>query len=215
MRLCAVAFVSSLATMINVVPASAATCRWADGSDPTAPSGDKGRGVADWTAHQQYVASGAGVANAHALVGDRMQALKSCLDRDGYARLYADLSILVGHYGRSYNGWVDKVDPAAPANDGGRGINNWTAHRDYAATTAGFDNAHALVSSRLQSLATRIDRGLYARLYADVSILVANYARGSATNAAATPVSPAPPASPAPPFKPPSPASKSTPPTAP
>ena len=66
-------------------PAPAApSCKWADGADPAAPKDDPGRGVADWSQHQQHVIVGAGLTNAHTFVGARMEVLKTCLDKDGY-----------------------------------------------------------------------------------------------------------------------------------
>ena len=155
-------------------------CVWADGGDPTAPPNDGGRGVGDWSAHQGYVLNGPGVATASGLVAARLATLKGCLTTDEFARLYADLSLLIGAYGRASAGWQNAMDPKAPADDPGRGIAAWQAHADYVLRGPGLGNAHKLVGDRLHTLSTALPKPLYARVYADVSILAANYARISA-----------------------------------
>jgi hypothetical protein len=156
--------------------AQAAPCVWADGSDPTAPADDPGRGVADWAAHHNHVMKGAGLSNAHKLVAARFEALKACLDQETYARVYADASILLGSYGRANAGWKDGVDPAAPADDQGRGIAKWRPHFDHVKVGVGMTNASKLVGDRMQGL-TKVPKPIYARIYADMSILLVNYAR--------------------------------------
>lgn len=160
---------------LSAVPANAA-CNWVDGTDAAAPADDPGRGVADWRAHFAHVTDGVGVTNAHKLVADRMNALKACLDKPGYARLYADVSVLIAFYGRAKAGWKDAMDPTAPADDPGRGIASWSAHQNHVLKGAGMTNAAKLAGDRLSALA-KLDKALYARIYADVSILLANYAR--------------------------------------
>jgi hypothetical protein len=157
--------------------ASADTCKWADGPDKAAPANDPGRGVADWSAHANHVHSGTGLQDAHDLVAARMATLKACGAKDAYARVYADVSVLIGHYGRSQAAWKDGSDPAAPKDDPGRGVASWSAHRDHVLKGAGMDNAHKLVGVRLKTLSTVLPKPMYARLYADVSILLANLAR--------------------------------------
>ena len=163
--------------LLTTSPARADSCKWVDGSDKAAPANDPGRGVADWAAHAAHVNAGAGLTNAHELVTARMATLKACGDKAAYARVYADVSVLVGHYGRSMAGWKDGSDPAAPKDDGGRGVASWSAHRDHVLKGAGMDNAHKLVGDRLLGLSKALPKAAYARLYADVSILLANLAR--------------------------------------
>lgn len=155
-------------------------CVWADGGDPTAPPNDGGRGVSDWSAHQNHVLAGVGLTNAHTLVAARLATLKGCLTTEEYARLYADLSLLIGAYGRAHAGWSNAPDPKAPADDMGRGIAAWQPHADYVLRGPGLGNANKLVGDRLHTLSTALPKPLYARVYADASILVANYARISA-----------------------------------
>lgn len=156
--------------------ASAATCIWTDGMDPAVPV-DGGRGVSDWRAHYEFAAKGKGAAAAAELVGPRLAAIKACQDPAAFARLYADLSILIGAYGRIHAGWRDGGDPTAPQDDGGRGITSWTAHEQHVLVGTGMSNADALVGARMKALATALPKDVYARLYADLSIVVANAAR--------------------------------------
>lgn len=154
-------------------------CKWVDGTDAAAPTDDPGRGKTDWSAHEAHVLVGVGMTNASKLVSARMVALKACLDKDAYARLYADVSLLEAHYGRTGAGWKDGADGAAPADDGGRGIAKWSAHYEHAQSALGMGNASKLVGDRLQTLSGKLKKDVYARLYADLSILLVNYARMS------------------------------------
>lgn len=158
---------------------AAAPCKWIDGTDAAAPADDPGRGKTDWSAHEAHVLVGVGMTNAHKLVNARMVVLKGCLDKEAYARLYADLSVLVAHYGRAGAAWRDGADPSAPADDGGRGTAKWSAHYEHALGALGSGNANKLVGDRLQTLSGKLKKDVYARLYADVSILLVNYARMS------------------------------------
>ena len=152
-------------------------CGWVDGMEPAAPADDPGRGVSDWFAHQGYVLSGPGQTTAAGLVGARLTALRGCLSKEQFARIYADLSLLIGAYGRSHAGWVNAMDPAAPADDPGRGIAAWQAHADHVLKGPGLTTAPKFVPDRLRTLSGKVSKEVYARIYADVSIFVANYAR--------------------------------------
>ena len=148
-------------------------CGWQDGLDPKAPSDDQGRGIANWQTHFQY-ASGAGRANVHALVGNRMAALRTCLAREVYARIYAAVSVRIGAVGRAQAGWIDGMDSRSTS-DPGRALSDAGAHAAYVTGGAGFDTAHGLVAARLAELRDRIPTESYARLYADLSVLLAGY----------------------------------------
>jgi hypothetical protein len=163
--------------------AKAEPCVWANGQDRTGPADDPGRGTLDSAAHHSYVASGPGVQRAHKLVGDRMGALKACLDKTAYAKLYADLSVAIAKVGVEKGGWGAPRD-APPAGDGGRGIQDWNAHNAFAASDAGAAAAQGFVTARMQALSAKIAKEAYASLYADVSIIEATAAQKSA---AATP----------------------------
>ena len=72
------------------------------------------------------------------------------------------------------------MDPAAPADDPGRGIAAWQAHADYVLKGPGLTTVPKLVTDRLRTLSTKVAKDVYARIYADVSIFAVNYARISA-----------------------------------
>ena len=144
--------------------------------DPAAPSNDPGRGISSWQAHFDYVDKGTGVANAHELISARMVALKSCIDKPTYARLYADLSVLIARVGRDRANWKDGMDPTAPTDDPGRGISAWAKHNNHVLTGPGYGDVHRLVGNRLQALRT-LAKAEYARVYADASVLLAKFAR--------------------------------------
>jgi hypothetical protein len=176
MNLRSFSFALGLSVFLLPGVASAATCNWPDGMDPSVPV-DGGRGVSDWRAHYDFATKGKGAAAAGALSGPRVAAIKACQDPAAFARLYADLSILIGAYGRAHAGWRDGGDPTAPQDDGGRGITSWTAHEQYVLAGVGMSNADKLVGDRMMALATALPKDIYARLYADFSIVVANAAR--------------------------------------
>lgn len=131
----------------------------------------------DWRMHFDYVASGKGITDAHRLIGERFASLRDCLPREAYARLYADVSILIASVGRQSAGWLNAMDAAAPPEDPGRGISRWQPHYDYVASGPGMVTANRFVSERLGVLGQKLSRDGYARLYADTSIILANYAR--------------------------------------
>ena len=151
-------------------------CGWRDAQDPTAGS-DPGRGVADWSVHYDYVNSGAGIATVQDLVGARLAVLNQCLSRESYAGLYAAASVKIAAAGRLGAGWVDGMD-ARTASDIGRGLSDQAVHRQYILSGAGASTAHSLVVQRMATLRAVLDRTVYARLYADLSVLIARCAVG-------------------------------------
>lgn len=73
---------------------------WIDGSDPKAPKGDGGRGIADPKAHEGYALGPMGP-DSGALVNKRVASLVKALPRDAWATLYAKLSIILAVAGGS------------------------------------------------------------------------------------------------------------------
>jgi len=177
MKLNALAATAFFAVIALVPVAHAGSCNWLDGQDPAGPSNDRGRGVSDWTQHYGYVANGSGPTSAYTLISGRMKALKECLVKEKYATLYADLSTLVGFYGRASAGWVDGSDGNAPADDTGRGTRDWSAHYSYVVEGQGYGTADRLVGDRFNTLSQKLSKSQYAHLYADTSVLMANFAR--------------------------------------
>lgn len=158
---------------VSLPSTASAACNWPDGPDSAAPPADGGRGIMDWRAHFDY-AKGNGFGGSGALVGARVGAIKGCLDAAAFTRLYADASILIGAYGRAGAGWKDGADPSAPPDDGGRGITNWEAHRSWASSNSG--QVEKLIGDRMRGLSGVLAKDTYARLYADLSVLLVNYA---------------------------------------
>jgi hypothetical protein len=152
------------------IPAGA-VCRWIDGSDPAAP-GDPGRGVSDWQAH--FNAGTTSAANVPDWIASRFATLQSCLSPHDYARLYADASVMIAHRGRQLSAWLDGSDQREPG-DPGRGVSDWHAH--FEAGKANGGNVVGWVRGRLVHLQRHLPPDAYAHMYADLSILIANYAR--------------------------------------
>lgn len=73
-------------------------------------------------------------------------------------------------------GWKNGHDPAAPPHDPGRGLLNRNDHYNHAMTGGGA-NGHRLVAERLATLETCLDSDQHARLYGDVSVLIAETGR--------------------------------------
>lgn len=152
----------------------AAGCGWRDAMDPNAPANDPGRGIGNWRAHHDHVASGPGRADVHAVIGARLRTLRGCLPLEAYARAYADASVLIAEAGRGGAGWIDGMDGRGGA-DPGRGVRNWQAHFEHVASGRGVDSVHDIVAARLENLRNVLPLAVYARLYADVSVLLARY----------------------------------------
>jgi hypothetical protein len=149
-------------------------CGWRDAADSNAP-GDEGRGIRNWQAHFQYAnGGGSASANVPAFIGNRMAILRACLSREAYGTLYALVSVRIGATGRAQAGWIDGVDSRA-GDDPGRGISDAGQHAGYVIRGAGIDQAHKFVIARLAGLREQIPTESYARLYADLSVLIASY----------------------------------------
>lgn len=151
-------------------------CGWKDSMDPAAPSNDPGRGLSDWKIHYEYITVHSGSTNGDTLVADRMQTLSSCLSIDVYAKLYADLSVLIAGVGDNQAGWKNAMDSSAPSQDPGRGLMNWQIHYKHG-LGSGRSNVYRLIGVRLSTLKQALSIEAYAKLYADASVLVAKYGR--------------------------------------
>gem|GEM_PF-3388755 len=147
-------------------------CNWVDGQDASLNI-DRGRGVTDWNVHYVYAENTNEIYTCASYLGNRLSSLTSCLELNTYAKMYADVSIKIASYGISYAGWRDGQDPFNNS-DPGRGVTVWVEHYNHVK-----DNGNADVSStvinRLNILSNRLTRENYAKLYADVSVIVARY----------------------------------------
>ena len=170
-------FILVIVVLLSAAIQAQANCGWRDGMDTAAPANDPGRGVTDWRKHFDHVASGRGLADAHRLVAERFVSLRGCLPRGAYGRLYADVSVLIANVGRERAGWRNAMDTSAPSDDPGRGIAQWQPHYDHVASGRGEASVNRLIGERLGSLSKTLDQEAYSRLYADLSIILANYAR--------------------------------------
>jgi hypothetical protein len=149
-------------------------CGWRDGMDPSAPPDDPGRGFLSAGPHLEF-ANSSGRGQAPRLFARRVASLRGCLGREGYARVYADVSVKIAQAGRSQAGWLDGMDPAAPADDPGRGLSNWQTHFDYVNSGPGETTIPGLLERRLATLQSRIGVGAFANLYAELSVTLARY----------------------------------------
>jgi hypothetical protein len=155
-----------------------AQCGWINGSDSRVPQ-DPGRGVQDRAAHANYASKAANVANADSLNFKRMEMLKACLPADRYARLYADVSVIIAGYGTRFAGWLNKSDNSAT--DQLRGVLNWNDHYNWA-TSNGGSQSSANILNRLAMLRYKMQSNpdpTAAFMYADVSVKIAEYGVGS------------------------------------
>ncbi|MBL0019949.1 MAG: TRAP transporter substrate-binding protein DctP [Bacteroidetes bacterium] len=148
-------------------------CNWVNGSDPNSPN-DGGRGIMDWNAHYNYILVVTDLGPSASFVGSRMANLKGCLPQERYAALYASLSLKIARYGINFAGWTNTITNTLPG-DAGCGYLDSLAHHGYA-MGAGYTNCGTLVQGRMTALAPRISKDNYARLYADVSIIIAKTA---------------------------------------
>ena len=134
---------------------------------------DRGRGVTDWNAHFSYAQSTNELYTCASYLGNRLSTLTSCLDLNTYAQLYADVSTKIASYGIAYAGWRDGQDPFY-GSDPGRGVTVWVDHYNHVKNN-GNATVSTTVTNRLNSLSNRLSRNVYARLYADISVIVARY----------------------------------------
>ena len=73
-------------------------CNWLDGQDSTATDGDPGRGVSEWHDHYAYMRRHPPKLMFGKLVESRMVELEKILKREQFARVYADISIILDRY---------------------------------------------------------------------------------------------------------------------
>lgn len=168
--------VSLLLIGSSICQAQAQGCGWKDTMDSAAASNDPGRGLSNWKIHYDHVMIQAGLNDVDKLIANRLQTLSLCLSNDSYARLYADLSVLIAEVGDKKAGWQNAMDASAPSQDPGRGLLDWQIHYKHC-LGSGRNNVYVLVGVRLSTLKSAISKEAYAKLYADASVLIAKYGR--------------------------------------
>ena len=99
-------------------------------------------------------------------IADRINALRPKLSVDDYARLYADLSVLIAGYGAQV-GWPNGPDTTAPSDDTGRGVTDWEAHHQHGVVYPG--GLANLVGGRMMALQAALNADAYSQLAARVS----------------------------------------------
>ena len=154
-----------------------AQCNWVNGSDPSLAD-DNGRGITDWNAHYQYAMNTADLAPSVNYIGNRMTTLETCLPLETYAAYAASISVTIAKCGIQYGGWTNSPDNAIP----GSGLLDSAEHYNYA--IGGNNNVDDLTRQKMQFLSQNIDKEVYAKLYADVSVVLAK--AGTTPVAAAT-----------------------------
>lgn len=78
---------------------------------------------------------------------------------------------------RSGSGWLDGMDASAPSDDPGRGVLDANQHYEYVVRGPGPANLPAIVARRFAAVRQSLSPDLYARLYAESSVLIAQYGR--------------------------------------
>jgi hypothetical protein len=149
-----------------------AQCGWVNGMDDS-QTNDPGRGIQEWQTHYDNIMLYKGLKNAHSFVGDRFTTLKYCLSKEKYADLYADVSIVIAGYGSQYARWIDGQDPNYEY-DPGRGIKTRSIHYDHVIVN-GTENIEMYIMNRMVTLVNFLPIETYAKLYADVSVIIAKY----------------------------------------
>ncbi|MBP8249455.1 MAG: TRAP transporter substrate-binding protein DctP [Chitinophagales bacterium] len=164
-----------------------AQCNWVNGADPSLAD-DNGRGITDWTAHYQYAINAADLTPSVAYIGNRMTTLENCLPLETYAAVCASISVTIAKCGIEYANWTNSPDNAIP----GCGILDSADHYSYA--IGGNNNSDDLTRQKFKYLSENIDKEVYAKLYADVSVALAK--AGTTPVAIATPTVSTPPPAP-------------------
>jgi hypothetical protein len=125
---------------------------WQDGLDPDGPSNDSGRGVSRWQDHYQFATTNPAFSSIPSMIESRLRAVQAVASEQAYAKLYADISVVLAAFGRRESRWLDAFDSAAPKADPGRGISNWQAHFDHASDAAKAEASPSLIRNRLTTL---------------------------------------------------------------
>jgi len=157
-----------------------AQCNWINGSDASIPD-DNGRGILDWNAHYNYALNAPELLSSSVYVGNRVTNLKNCLSQEMFASSFASVSLMIARCGIQYAGWVNSPDNAIP----GCGILDSMDHYSYA--IGGNNNMGDLSRQKMKYLSENIDKEVYARLYADVSVALAKAGTAPATTAVIPP----------------------------
>lgn len=155
--------------------ASGPGCGWINGYDNRVPN-DLGRGITDLNEHRTYIRN-QGPGAVPGLFSSRLEALRGCLPNDTYARLYADVSLIIADYGRRYAGWTDSMDSRGGA-DPGRGLSNWQSHYAHVANYGGAPSVPGLVAQRMSDIDRVISNEVAGELYAQVTVVIARYGLG-------------------------------------
>jgi hypothetical protein len=125
---------------------------WTDGQDPDGPSNDSGRGISSWQDHQQFASLDPAFVSIPNMIEARLHAIQNATTEATYAKLYADVSVVLAAFGRRESRWLDGSDPNAPKSDPGRGISSWQAHYAHASDPQKAESSPALVRNRLTTL---------------------------------------------------------------
>jgi hypothetical protein len=150
-------------------------CAWVDESDPLASPSDGGRGISKQAAHYDWAIVGENRLQVAVIIQNRLKVLKSCLTLDKYARLYADMSLIMADYGVQYAGWSPNAEKG---NDGGKGTREWTGHYNYVNNGGGEDLIKLkIVEKRLNDLCRNLSIEDFANLYAELSVKMAFFGR--------------------------------------
>jgi hypothetical protein len=125
---------------------------WQDGLDPDGPSNDSGHGVSRWQDHYQFATTNPAFSSIPSMIESRLRAVQAVASDQAYAKLYADVSVLLAAFGRRESRWLDGFDSGAPKSDPGRGISSWQAHFDHASDPRKAEASPSLVRNRLATL---------------------------------------------------------------
>jgi hypothetical protein len=125
---------------------------WQDGLDPDGPSNDSGRGVSSWQDHYLFGTVDPAYISIPSMIEARLHAIQIVAGEPTYAKLYADVSVVLAAFGRRESRWVDGFDSAAPKADPGRGISSWQAHFAHASDPQKAESSPTLVRNRLATL---------------------------------------------------------------
>ena len=109
------------------------------------------------------------------LVGDHFAEVCAAIPVESCARMYADLSVVLARYGAGV-GWVNGMDPNAPAGDPGRGVTAWQPHFNHG-VGPGAGRLGGLISRRLDDLHLELDPATEARMEGEANGVINGYTR--------------------------------------
>ncbi len=128
---------------------------WKNGKDFTVYH-DTERGIQKKNLHYKWVLNSQNRDKAISFIVTRMKSLMEIPDQE-YAKLYADISVMIAEMGRKKLGWIDGADTSIGNGDVGRGVSDWYAHYSWGENKNNQELAVIFIQNRLLQIFSSIE----------------------------------------------------------